>query len=244
MYILYLMIRLGGIAALCALSVGVFLLATGQPSTTSAGPPTQEPFSGSTDPVEAASTGGVPLGGALLRDVRTAAHSTFDRITFEFEGGMPGYRVEYVEPPIFADPSGLQLDIEGSAFIKVRMEPAAAHDPNTGNPTFGTRELKPRHASIVEAENAGDFEAVLNWVIGVNGRLPFRVLTFQGPDRLVIDVGHAVVATEPAGLPGTGGTPAARTPASGLALVVAAFVPPGLLGAFAFMRRRRAPEAG
>jgi len=232
------------IVALGAICAGLLLLAAGGPSITSASPPAQETFTGSTEPVEVAPAGGAPLGGMLLRDVRIAAHDTFDRITFEFEGGSPGAKVEYGEPPILADPSGLELAIEGSAFIRVVMRGAAAHDPNTGAPTFGPRELKPRLASIVEAENAGDFEAVLAWALGVSGRLPFRVQTFQGPDRLAIDVGHAVVATGPAGLPTTGGGPPAGTPANALALVAVAFVPLGLLGAYAFMKRRRGPEAG
>src|SRR5439155_26284103 len=41
---------------------------------------------------------GLPLGGVLLRDVRIGAHESFGRITFEFDGGLPGYKVQYVEP--------------------------------------------------------------------------------------------------------------------------------------------------
>src|SRR2546430_1309157 len=88
------------IAALCALSVGMLLLATGGPSVTSGSPAAQETFTGSTEPVVAPTPAGRPL--------------------------------------------------------------------------------------------------------GVSGRLPFRVQTFRGPDRLAIDVGHAVEAQEPAGLPQTG----------------------------------------
>ena len=153
--------------------------------------PTAEPFSGGRDPVEETPSGSPPLGGALLVDVRTGEQAGFDRITFEFEGGLPGYLVEYVEPPIIADPSGLEVEIEGSAFIHIRMEPAAAHDPNTGDETYaGPLELKPALPSLLEAERTGDFEAVLNWVLGLSEEADFRVTTLQEPPRLVIDIGH------------------------------------------------------
>jgi hypothetical protein len=42
----------------------------------------------------------------------------------------------------------------------------------------------------VEAELTGDFEAVLTWALGVNQEADFRVLTLDGPPRLVVDVGH------------------------------------------------------
>ena len=167
--------------------------ATAGPSRTSAAAsPTEEPFSGGRGAVEATPSVSPPLGGALLRDVRIAEHSTFDRITLEFEGGLPGYRVRYVEAPIIADPSGLEVEIAGTAFLEVRMEPAAGHDPNTGDETYtGPLELKPGLPSLLEAERTGDFEAVLTWVLGVSAKADFRVLTLQDPPRLVMDVGHS-----------------------------------------------------
>ncbi len=166
---------------------------TKTPSPTATAPePTEEPFVGGREPVEATPSASPALGGALLRDVRTDEHTTFDRITFEFQGGLPGYRVRYVEAPIIADPSGLEVEIAGTALLEVRMEPAAGHDPNTGDETYtGPLELKPGLPSLLEAERTGDFEAVLTWVLGVSEKADFRVLTLQDPPRLVVDVGHS-----------------------------------------------------
>jgi hypothetical protein len=150
--------------------------------------PTGQPFGGSTDLVVVLHE---PAGGqAILRDVRIAEQEGFDRIVFEFEGGVPGYRIEYVEPPIIKDPSGMEVQIAGDAFLAIRMEPAVAHDPNTGAPTFEPQELTPALPAIIEAEQTGDFEAVLTWVLGLSGELPFRVDEFNSPDRLTIDVRH------------------------------------------------------
>jgi len=152
--------------------------------------PTPEPFEGSREPVTATPAPGGPTT-ALLSEVRTAEQGTYDRTTLEFEGGLPGYSVQYVEPPIVADASGLEVDIEGSAFIQIRMEPAAGHDPNTGDETYkGPLELKPGLPSLLEAERTGDFEGVLTWVLGLSEEADFRVTTLDGPPRLIVDVAH------------------------------------------------------
>jgi hypothetical protein len=153
--------------------------------------PTSEPFEGGRAPVESAPASGGPTT-ALLRAVRTGDQGTFDRVTLEFEGGLPGYSVNYVNPPIIADASGLEVNIEGSAFIQIRMEAAAGHDPNTGDQTYtGPLELKPSLPSLLEAERTGDFEAVLTWVLGLSEEADFRVTTLNGPPRLVVDIGHS-----------------------------------------------------
>ena len=159
---------------------------TATPTTSS---PTEEPLSGGRTPVMA--TPGPGFEAVLLQAVRVGEHASFDRITFEFEAGIPGYDVRYVEPPIVYDPRGDTMEIEGSAFIMIRMERAAGYDANTGTPTYlGPLELKPALPSILEAERVGDFEAVLNWVLGLSAEADFRVTTLEDPPRLVVDVAH------------------------------------------------------
>jgi hypothetical protein len=161
-----------------------------EPSTSSPTPsPTEEPFSGGREPVVATPQPGFEA--ALLRDVRTGEHADFDRITFEFSGGIPGYAVRYVEPPIVYDPRGDEMEIDGSAFIVVRMERAAGYDPNTGVETYtGPLELPTGLPMLLEAERVGDFEAVLSWALGLSAESDFRVTTLEDPPRLVVDVGH------------------------------------------------------
>jgi hypothetical protein len=128
----------------------------------------------------------------ILVNVRIARHIDYDRITFEFrDDGRPPYRVEYVQPPIIADASGEEVDIGGEAFLRLRMEPAAAHDPISGAQTYlGTRELRSDLPSLVEAEQTGDFEGVLQWVLGVTEETDFRVVALDDPFRIAVDVKH------------------------------------------------------
>lgn len=157
------------------------------PAETATPSPTPVPFDGTRGPVEVEGT--PPT--ALLVDVRTGLQEGFDRIVFEFEEGLPGYRIEYVEPPIEADPSGLPVEIAGSAFLKVTLRSAAGFDPSTGDPTYdGPSEIAPGLPSLLEAERTGDFEAVLTWVLGLTEEVDFRVSALEDPFRVVIDVAH------------------------------------------------------
>jgi len=151
--------------------------------------PTDEPFSGARTPVQVVAT--PSMNQAHLTDVRAAKHTTFDRFTLEFDSAPPGYKVEYVGPPIVGDPSGNELTIDGTAFLQITIQGAVANYLITGTPTYtGPNELKPVLPNLVEAELTGDFEAVLTWVLGVKEEADFRVLTLESPPRLVVDVGH------------------------------------------------------
>jgi hypothetical protein len=150
--------------------------------------PTDEPFSGGRTPVQVVAT--PSMNQAQLKEVRAAEHTTFDRFTLEFDIAPPGYKVEYVEPPILADPSGQEVTIDGTAFLQITIQGAVADYLNTDDPYTGPDELNPGLPNLVEAELAGDFEAVLSWVLGVKEEADFRVLTLESPARLVVDVGH------------------------------------------------------
>lgn len=124
----------------------------------------------------------------MLMDVQTGTHEDFDRVLFQLEGDLPGYRVEYVPPPITACGSGLPVEIAGDAFLQVRMSPAAAHD-DTGVSTFDQLELAPNLPGLLEIEQTCDFEAVLVWVMGLAEEVDFRVFDLSGT-FLVVDVRH------------------------------------------------------
>jgi hypothetical protein len=44
--------------------------------------------------------------------------------------------------------------------------------------------------AVTEAKAAGDYEAVLTWVVGLRTKVPFRVFVLDGPPRLVVDFQH------------------------------------------------------
>jgi hypothetical protein len=150
------------------------------------------------DPLEGAAT--TPVAGetdfdetALLERVAVGRNEGYDRVVFQFRNGLPGYRVEYVRPPLKEDGSGNRVQVAGNAFVLVRMELASGFDLTTGEGQIvytGPRRLSGADAgtSIVkEVVRTGDFEAVLSWAIGLDDRVDFRVLTLQSPARIAVD---------------------------------------------------------
>ncbi|MDX6423586.1 MAG: hypothetical protein QOI67_1057 [Gaiellaceae bacterium] len=149
---------------------------------------TGEVFEGGTEPVTAPAEISET---ALLERVAVAGHDGYDRVVFQFRNGLPGYRVEYVDPPLREDGSGNVVDLEGNAFLVVRMEPASGFDltvPEGELIYTGPRRIAGEGTSVIrEIVRTGDFEAVLTWAVGLEARVPFRVLTLDDPFRIVVD---------------------------------------------------------
>ncbi len=118
------------------------------PVTTTATAPTttEESFEGGTGTVTAPAETNET---ALLERVAVAGHDAYDRVVFQFRNGIPGYRVEYVEPPLREDGSGNVVNLDGAAFLVVRMEPASGFDlsvPEGAMVYTGPRRISPeRH---------------------------------------------------------------------------------------------------
>jgi len=151
-----------------------------------------DPLEGaSTTPVERPPTGSEKT--ALLERVALGRHEGYDRVVFQFRNTLPGYKVEYVQPPLKEDGSGNPVEIKGNAFLVVRMEPASGFDLNTGEGVMiykGPRRLEGSTAGtsvVQELVRTGDFEAVLTWAIGLSDKVDFRVQTATSPTRLIVD---------------------------------------------------------
>jgi len=130
-------------------------------------------------------------GVALLTQVRIGRHPGFDRVVFEFAGGnRPEWSVVYDPGPFSADGSGAPVPVRGEAFLLVHMQGGSGFNLDTGEQTYDgpDRLTAAGTAGLTEVVRTGDFEAVMGWVIGTDGRAPFRVTTLDAPSRLVVDV--------------------------------------------------------
>ena len=143
-----------------------------------------------TDPVEGAASGSET---ALLERIAVGRHEGYDRVVFQFKNDLPGYRVEYVEPPLKEDGSGKPVSVDGNAVVVVRMEPASGFDLNTAEGVMvykGPKRIEGASAgasTVRELVRTGDFEAVLSWAIGLSDKVDFRVTTATSPARLIVD---------------------------------------------------------
>jgi peptidoglycan hydrolase-like protein with peptidoglycan-binding domain len=135
-----------------------------------------------------------PAGVPLLIRVRAGRNKDFDRLVFDFEGSVPGMRAEYVDQ-LVEDGSGHPITLRGRAVVQIVIRPAAAHRDD-GTPTItGPPPDVTGFAAFRQVADAGDFEAVLTWGIGVAARTGLRGFTLTGPSRVAVDVVHAEPGT-------------------------------------------------
>jgi hypothetical protein len=123
-------------------------------------------------------------------DVRVGEHDGYDRVVFEFDNGIPEFVLSQAEAPYTEDPSGQPMDVDGTSVLQLVLIGATRFDEEF-EPTYdGDTEFMPGFAQLIHLVEAGDFEAVSSWYIGLGGDACVRMLTLDGPDRLVIDIEH------------------------------------------------------
>ena len=133
-------------------------------------------------------TGGAPPL-PVLTALRTGVHPEYERVTIELQsgGGLPGYRIEYVDRPLHDCGSGEPTYPVGDAWLEIRLEPAAAHTEE-GRATLGTRDLPVDQRLLRRIYRTCDFEGIVTLVLALSEPNPFRVLTLDGPPRIAVDV--------------------------------------------------------
>jgi hypothetical protein len=126
----------------------------------------------------------------VINAVRVAQNPGFDRFVIEFRDGvLPGYQVEYDDSGARECGSGEAVNIRGSSRVVVRLQPTQAHDEE-GRSTLPVRNQTPALPQLVELRMTCDFEAHVEWVLGVSSRAGFRVFELTEPRRIVIDLRH------------------------------------------------------
>ena len=176
-------------AAACALLVALAACSgpggdrDGRTTTTSgrpvsgAGGPTRPSAVWSSGPQSTPRRGG---GEAVLTDVRAARQEGYDRLVFEFEGGLPGYRARYVDRVTTA--GGEQLDLEGTAFLLLALDGASVGDAAAG------RDLRPRLGALKQVRLVDQGGGGLRFAVGVDAVAGYLAHDLPDPDRVIIDV--------------------------------------------------------
>ena len=133
--------------------------------------------------------GSIGISTPMLTAVRAAVHEKADRIVFEFDAPLPGYKLEYIDRPVRQCGSGDMVELPGDAWLSIRFFPANAHTEE-GRPTVANRDQSFTDRNLKQLKLICDFEAVVEWVAAVGSPLQYKVLELKAPDRLVIDVGN------------------------------------------------------
>jgi hypothetical protein len=128
-------------------------------------------------------------GSTYLTDLRSGQHATYDRVVLDFSAGVPAYAT--TTPNGLANcGSGKPIEFPNSAAYVELDIASAAHDPNTGQPTYtGPRTVVTNLPSVTGYAITCDFEG--RFSVGVGHKSNVREVTtsvLADPSRIVIDV--------------------------------------------------------
>ncbi|HEY2508991.1 MAG TPA: hypothetical protein VGI58_20940 [Streptosporangiaceae bacterium] len=144
-----------------------------------------------------AGTAACAQAGSYLTAIRTGQHAGFDRVVFEFSGGLPSYQAVRALA-VYTDPKGDEVPLPGQARLRLEFRGASAWCAPAGHATYAVpAALAPFYGQLLVVGAAGDFEQVLSFGIGMAATATFRVSTLTGPDRVVVDVRHAQLGKFP-----------------------------------------------
>ena len=123
-----------------------------------------------------------------LKHVRIAKGKGYDRLVFEFTGGIPRYLVEPNKKGSFENTAEEFVKVGGKAFLEINLQslPYPENEKDDAKIPSGNQHL-PVFNEIAQVEW---FEGVRDFGIGLNARKMFRVQEFTNPYRLVIDFKH------------------------------------------------------
>ena len=130
--------------------------------------------------------------GGQLMGVRFAQREDFTRIVFDFTGtGIPAYRVEYAPGP-FTDAAGTSIPVDGNRFLLITISPAMRWDitdpDNLVQVYTGPERIDLSTRSVTEMALVDDFEATMQWAVGVSDEQDFAVGTLDNPPRVYVDI--------------------------------------------------------
>ena len=122
-----------------------------------------------------------------LTQISAPPHYGYDELVFQFRGGVPAhYSARYVSR-VIADPSGLPVNVVGSALLQVRFSPAAGHNAR-GLVTYGATQRTYALPELIQVVKSGDFESVLSFGVGVAQKATFKMYAQPRLGRVVLDI--------------------------------------------------------
>jgi hypothetical protein len=123
-----------------------------------------------------------------LAAVRRSHHQAFDRMLFEFRGGLPRTTVGYVRA-LPRDAAGKPQELAGDADLAVTF--VASASDGAGRPSFsGPARARPLWPALREYALVSEAGGRVVFGLGADRRLSFRVIELAKPARVVVDVAN------------------------------------------------------
>jgi hypothetical protein len=133
-----------------------------------------------------AAAAAVPLA-PTLTGISAGHYFGHDTLVFQFRGGVPTHYNAWYVPRVTADPSGLPVNVIGSALLQVTFSPTAGHNAK-GIVTYGPAQRTYALPELIQVVKAGDFESVLSFGVGVAQKAPLHMYAQPKLGRVVLDI--------------------------------------------------------
>lgn len=124
--------------------------------------------------------------GVAVHDAATVEDGR--RLVLGFRGdSTPALDVAYVTEPVVQCGSGEPVAVAGAAVLHIRMSPTDAHefDGERAIVTVQDRHRVLDGPLLMQLTMTCDFEAQVEWVVGLSRRVPFRVSTSSAGDAVI-----------------------------------------------------------
>lgn len=122
--------------------------------------------------------------------IRVSQNKNFDRVVFEFDSGKPKYVIQYLPSNTYRDEGGeRKITIAGNHFLMLHIYNFAVGDEMPCKiKTYPKKILN--FPTLIQFKQEGWFEGIMDYLIGVKDKKPFRVIELRNPTRVVIDFRH------------------------------------------------------
>jgi hypothetical protein len=122
--------------------------------------------------------------------IRVSKNKGFDRVVFEFDSGKPTYVLQYLPANLYPTEGGDKpIKAAGNYFLMLNIYYFAVGDEMPCKlKTYPKKKLD--FPTLIQLQEGGWFEGIIDYLIGVKDKKPFRVIELRNPTRLVIDFKH------------------------------------------------------
>lgn len=125
-----------------------------------------------------------------LCKISVSQHKGFDRVVFQFDSGKAKYVVQYLPSNLYPTEAGdKKITIAGNYFLLFNIYNFAVGDEMPCKlKTYPKNRLN--FPVLSQIKQGVWFEGILDFLIGVKDKKPFRIIELRNPSRVVIDFKH------------------------------------------------------
>jgi hypothetical protein len=149
-------------------------------ASTTTNPATNCPFSGTTNPTNAASSTDTS---ATLTKVTPSRQGCIDNVQFDFAPGVPAWSVGYQPGPFTDAKTGQPANVPGSNFLVVAFQGVGAS--NVGSTAIQASSLN----YVTQVTLVAGANGTVEWVLSLDQKLAYQTSSSKVPAYFVLSVG-------------------------------------------------------